>query len=266
MKQFVFLSGLPRTGSTLLSAILSQNPDIHTEGNSALCQILWDAHISCTQNATEQLKANKRSQTPHDIVSQIPHLYYKNSDCSFVVDKCRAWTLPGNVEILKTYVSKDYKVIVLERPVVEVVKSFMRVHQANPLTFNIKYIEELIAQNSEVVMKTLSGIVWAKQNNENNNFLFISYDEITTKTEETIKKIYDFCGWEYFKHDFTNVVMKFPEDDYSAYGLKNLHEVRPKVEKQNYEVVLPKEIEEKCLQIDKFMGYLPDSQPDLNPL
>ncbi len=41
-KNFYFISGLPRTGSTLLSSILYQNPLIHTEGNSALCQLMWD--------------------------------------------------------------------------------------------------------------------------------------------------------------------------------------------------------------------------------
>jgi len=45
--QFVCLSGLPRSGSTLLSAILSQNPLIHAEGNSAVCQLMWDMQMSC---------------------------------------------------------------------------------------------------------------------------------------------------------------------------------------------------------------------------
>jgi sulfotransferase len=256
MKKLFFLSGLPRTGSTLLSAILSQNPDIHAEGNSALCQILWDAHISCNNNCIEQLKANKRlSETPVDIVSQIPYLYYKNSESSILLDKCRAWTSPSNIELIQKYITKDFKVIVLERPIIEIVKSFMRVHIANPLTFNIKYIEDLLNQNNDVLMKPLNGVVWAKENNQNNNFIFISYNDLVTKTEETIKKIYDFCGWDYFNHDFTNIIAKYPEDDFSAYGLKNLHEVMPQIERRKYDVTLPKEIEEKCIQIDKFMGY-----------
>ena len=44
------LSGLPRTGSTLLSAILYQNPKIHAEGNSGLCQLMWDLEVSCKHN------------------------------------------------------------------------------------------------------------------------------------------------------------------------------------------------------------------------
>lgn len=256
MKKLFFLSGLPRSGSTLLSAILSQNPDIHAEGNSGLCQILWDVHVSCNNNCTEQLKANKRlSETPVDIVSQIPYLYYKNSESTILLDKCRAWTSPSNIELIKKYITKDFKVIVLERPIIEIVKSFMRVHMANPLTFNIKYIEELLNQNNDLLMKPLNGVVWAKENNQNNNFIFISYNDLVTKTEETIKKIYDFCGWDYFNHDFTNIIAKYPEDDFSAYGLKNLHEVMPQIERRKYDVTLPKEIEEKCIQIDKFMGY-----------
>jgi len=70
--QFVCLSGLPRSGSTLLSAILSQNPLIHAEGNSAVCQIMWDTHTSCFTKANEQLRANNREQTIFDLVSQIP--------------------------------------------------------------------------------------------------------------------------------------------------------------------------------------------------
>jgi hypothetical protein len=77
-KQFVCLSGLPRTGSTLLSAILGQNPKIHAEGNSAVCQLMWDMYCSCTQNAKEQLLANNRSHTMMNLIKSIPQVYYKD--------------------------------------------------------------------------------------------------------------------------------------------------------------------------------------------
>jgi sulfotransferase len=254
MKQFVCLSGLPRTGSTLLTAILSQNPEIHAGGNSAVCQLMWDMQMSFTNNCKEQITANKRFHTGFDIISQIPYLYYKDIKESIVVDKCRTWTLESNVEILKNYVTKDFKVIVLERSVTEIVKSFTRVAIENP-SYDINKISDIL-KNLEPIMNPLKGIIWAKKNNQNNNFLFISYNDLVTKTEDTIKKIYDFCGWVYFKHDFTNVVVKYPEDDQTAYGLINLHKIRPTVEKKEYNVILPKELEYKCIQIDKFMGYI----------
>ena len=106
MQQFVCLSGLPRSGSTLLSALLSQNPTIHAEGNSAVCQLMWDMYESCTNKASEQLKANNRHATIRDLISQLPQIYYKNipKEKQIVVDKCRSWTIPINIALLKEYI------------------------------------------------------------------------------------------------------------------------------------------------------------------
>ena len=83
------LSGLPRTGSTLLSAILSQNPEIHAEGNSAVCQLMWDMQGSIYGTANQQLIASDRLNTGIEIIKNIPNIYYKDVTASTVIDKCR---------------------------------------------------------------------------------------------------------------------------------------------------------------------------------
>lgn len=115
MNQFVCLSGLPRCGSTLLSTILDQNPLIHAEGNSAVCQFIWDMHHSGTVNASEQLQGNWRTGCVKDIIKAIPDIYYKARPAGkqIVVDKCRSWTIPANVELLKKYIDSKIKIIVL---------------------------------------------------------------------------------------------------------------------------------------------------------
>ena len=52
-RQFYFISGLPRTGTTALCAVLSQNPDIYAGPNSPVCQLMWDTHTSCLTTARE---------------------------------------------------------------------------------------------------------------------------------------------------------------------------------------------------------------------
>ena len=250
MKQFVCLSGLPRTGSTLLSAILSQNPEIHAEGNSAVCQIMWDTLQSCKNGAREQLAASKRESTIHDIVSQIPHLYYKNIKEPIVVDKCRSWTMPPNIEILQKYVDANYKIIVLERPVVEIVTSFVKLYRDNNKMIQP---EMLLQPRSEPIMRSIAGINWAKKNNYG-HFLFITYNELIQNTEATIKKIYDFCGWAYFKHDFNNIKVKYPEDD-TVYQLDGQHSVRSTIHKRNVKVPLSEAVIQQCTMIDTLMGY-----------
>ena len=42
MKTYHLLAGLPRSGNTLLSAILNQNPDIYSSPLSPITGMLWD--------------------------------------------------------------------------------------------------------------------------------------------------------------------------------------------------------------------------------
>jgi sulfotransferase len=246
--QFVCLSGMPRSGSTLLSAILSQNPLIHAEGNSAVCQLMWDMHVSCFSKANEQLRANCRENTIFDLISQIPHIYYKNIPEKIVVDKCRSWTLETNIQMLKTYIDKNIKIIVLERNVLDVVKSFVKLYRKNGIK-DEELENKLVITGSEPIMRSLEGIKWAKNNNTNNTFLFIHYEDLVNNTKETIKKMYDFCGWEPFKHDFNNIISKYPEND-DVYNLPGQHSIRPSVKKDKSHVPLSAVLEKKCNIID----------------
>ena len=133
IKQFVCLGGLPRTGSTLLSAILSQNPDIHAEGNSAVCQIMSDILVTCETLAKEQLTANNREHTKIDLIKEIPNIYYKDVTASVIVDKCRSWPTKDN-QLLYRQLTSNPKTIILTRPLEEIVKSLFV-----PLIKSIKF-------------------------------------------------------------------------------------------------------------------------------
>jgi len=256
--QFVCLSGLPRSGSTILSAILNQNPLIHAEGNSAVCQFLWDMHQSGTVNAVEQLKGNQREHTVKDLISQIPKIYYKDIAPSkqIIVDKCRAWTNASNVDLLRKYIEPDIKIIVLERSVEAIMKSFMKLYQQNNWNENQIHdtLKAMLIPNMEPVMRSIIGINLAKKNNINETFLFIQYNDLLANPTETIQRIYTFCGWTPYTHDFQNIVNKHPEND-TFYKLKGFHTIRPTLLKEENSVVLPPDIQAKCRQIDALMGY-----------
>lgn len=221
---FVALSGLPRTGSTLLSAILSQNPEIHAEGNSAVCQLMWDAQISCQTNASEQLRANRRESTQDDIVRAIPAIYYKDVKAQHIVDKCRSWTLPDNMAMLRRYITDDPKVIVLTRPLDEIVASFVRLRQANGWS---DPKAGLLDPMSEPIMRSQFGVDHARATNTG-EFLFIEYADLIGDTVAVLESIYTFCGFDPFTHDLDNIVNKHFEDD-TVYGLTGMHDVRPTI-------------------------------------
>ena len=244
MKQFVALSGLPRTGSTLLSSILSQNPEIHAEGNSAVCQLMWDMQQSIANS--EQIKANNKNLFDA-LIKPIPHTYYSNIDKPIVVDKCRSWTLPANLETLNRYFDNEPKIIVLVRPLVEIVASFVSLRKANGWDDLEK---ELLDDGTEPIMRSLAGVEWARKNN-NGEFLFVTYDEIVDETETTLERIYKHCGWQPFTHDLDNIINRYKEDD-AIYGLPGLHAVRRKISRRKIDVELSVELIDKCNRLDEW--------------
>ena len=244
IEQFVALSGLPRTGSTLLSSILSQNPKIHAEGNSAVCQLMWDVHQSVVNS--EQIKATNRDLL-NVLVKPIPHAYYAGVTKPIIVDKCRSWTLSANVEMLNRYFDNAPKIIVLVRPIVEIVASCMNLFKNNGVT----HLQAgLLDDGSEPIMRSLAGVEWARKNN-NGEFLFVTYDELVDDTEVTLDRIYEHCGWQSFSHNFDEIVNQYQEND-DVYGLKGQHDIRPQVGRRTVDIDLSDELVEKCNRLDEW--------------
>lgn len=227
---FIGLSGLPRSGSTLLSAILSQNPDIHAEGNSAVCQLMWDIQVSCETSSNDQLMASNRENTQYEIISSIPKIYYKGVKSKYIFDKCRSWTLEPNINMIRDYITKDPKIIVLTRPIDEIVRSFVELRKRNNWKGDLE--SDLLVEGSEPIMRSLDGVNYAKENN-NGEFLFIEYDDLVDNTIDVIDKIYEFCGIEKFEHNLNHIENKHPENDL-IYGLVGMHDIRPTISRNKY--------------------------------
>lgn len=243
MRKYIGLSGLPRTGSTLLSSILSQNPNIHAEGNSALCQLMWDTQENYKQY--EQVHATNRLWTLKNVVSSLPDAYYKHVEKEIIFDKCRSWTMPANVHMFKEYIDSHAKIIVLVRPVEEIIKSFISLWNRNDRKVTPEY---LLSEGSDYLMRSLYGVKWAKENN-NGEFLFVSYADLVENTKDTIEKIYTFCDINLYNHDFLNVVNQHPEND-DVYSLKGQHDIRPSVAYKPLNIKLSDDIIAKCRALD----------------
>lgn len=235
-----FLSGLPRTGSTLLTSILSQNPEIHTEGNSALCQLMWDMKVSLEN--TEQV--SNRPDITEKMMKCIPQTFYQSIDNN-IIDKCRSWTLPANLELIENYITKTPKIVVMVRPLLDIVKSFVYIRTLNGWDdpeFG------LLDYESEPIMRSLYGVQYAKSI-DNGQFLFIEYDDLVDNTEDTINKIYDFYGWNRFSHNLKSIINNNPEDDLSI-SMIGLHDIRSSINRRNVNVKLSDHLYEKILQIE----------------
>jgi sulfotransferase len=128
-KQIVFLSGLPRTGSTLLTSILSQNPDIYVDGNSALERVLYGVHQTCNVVAREGLVRTYRTDFTEELLAAIPRLFYQKVTQKIIVEKDRGWG--RDLFDLMKFVTSQPKILMLVRPINEIVTSFVAFRKRN---------------------------------------------------------------------------------------------------------------------------------------
>ena len=218
-----------------MSSLLSQNPTIHSEGYSGLSELMWQTKETC-KSLQGLLASNNRLQTSKDIISQLPHSYYKNNSSQekIVVDKSRSWTNSDCSSLLDDFVGDDIKIIVMVRPLVEICKSLVKLFKSNGL-YTEQREKDLFASD-DILIGPFNGVQTARESNSN-RFIFISYQDLVEDTSQTLRKIYSFCGWPPFIHNTNNVKAKYVERD-DFHGLKGLHDIRKKVEYCSNDTVL----------------------------
>lgn len=244
MKTYHFLAGLPRSGNTLLSAILNQNPDIYSSPLSPISQIMWDNIQSI--NANQNIKRINNYDFANQIIKNIIVNYYSKVDKSIIIDREKGWGTPANLNIIKNYITLKPKIIFTVRPVIEILTSFMTIlpedsyldkamrdtgwWYKNYLTKNDNRCDYLMSSNEQINKSLLSINEIIKFENKN-IFHIVPYDEIVNKPEDTLKGIYKFLKIPSYKHNFNNII-KLEKDNDEIFGQpSNFHDIRPKLSK-----------------------------------
>jgi sulfotransferase len=254
-KKFYFLSGLPRAGSTLLSSLLSQDPNVHAEGSSVLVDVMWHQYWGLLNpernNWMDPILNSNLEDRVLNLLKSLPSLYYSDVNKPFVLDKNRGWLSKPNDFLINQYINNEKKILVLVRPIAEIVASFVKIRIENNWPVENLYSNLLENQDVGLLTNCVDDIVVAKENNKG-EYLFVSYDEIVCKTRSTLENIYDFFGWPKFVHNLDNITRPFVQKD-EVYKLIGLHDVRNKIEKQNYKIELPEKIVKKCKFYDSLI-------------
>ena len=238
-KTFILFAGMPRTGSTLLASILSQNPHVHGSGNSPLVDLMWSAHNSVDKNgAREDLNAQKRLEDLRtDLVASTIKSYYKNAiNEKFIIEKGRGWLLAANRKLAMKYFGMDVKVICFRRPVEQIISSFYNLMHPK---YSDEHIYDWILGGDVPIHNNIKGCKLSKFVNDP-NVLHLEYDDIINNTPDVLNKVYEFCDLPAYQHDLSNITRPFEEDDFS-YEINKLHEVRPTISRRSHKVELPEQ-------------------------
>ena len=226
-KRIFFLCGMPRSGNTLFTSIMNQNPDVAVTANSPTLEIIKDIHrfkqTDVFQNFPDEVSLD-------NVIKEVFNLYYKNWNYEVIIDRTPVGT-PTNLKLLEQYFNQPIYCIVLVRDVLDVLASYIKWFETEPTAFINKYktIEDKLnnIMNKEgAVAKELMSIQYLLHHPE--MAVFIKYDDLVENPEREIRKVYTFLNLPYYPHYFTNleqiIVNGIPYND-SIVG-KNMHTIR----------------------------------------
>ena len=249
-KQLLFLVALPRSGNTLFTSIINQNPEIACTPNSITLEIMKDLFLLKQTDVFLNYPDHKSLDNVLDVVYDN---YYKDWPQPIIIDRGPV-TTPGNFQLMQKYFKRPFKCVVILRDLMDVLASYMKWYTENPDAFpnryNCKNDEEklsMIMNKEGAVAKDLDAI----KNSYNYKDIchYIKYDDMVTNPEKTFIDLYQFLGIKPFKHSFQDlkqVEVNGMKYDDTIVG-KNMHKIKKGVRKEYnpYIEKIPERIRQK---------------------
>lgn len=218
-KYVYFMGGMPRSGSTLLGAILNQNKKLH---------------VSTTSDIPDMVYESAQQTNDKDWYSWMYTMLrdkYKNHDYEFIIDKARTWNM-FFPDLCKK--EENPRMIAPIRPIKEVVASAIRLFEKNPQNLFSQFV---MGQDRDQMAMTFYEL-YCKSSFESirhvietypDNICVVDFYDLMHRTEKVIGDVYKFCSFPLGdKHDLGNIKVREHEDD-KIWDIKGLHDVKPKI-------------------------------------
>lgn len=237
------MAGFPRSGSTLLTSLLSQNPDIHASHQTHL-QPSVKAFVQ-NSPSYESVKSGYREDVYQQVVSGMAQSFFEDIEKPIIIDKNRDWSTYYSFNLAKL-ITDDVKIIFPVRPVLEILASFIKLchnNSGNYIDINMQNddfwayyfrpvddarCDWLMRANSQMEV-AMFGYMMSQKDEFKNNFHLVEYSDLCSNPQGELDKIYDFLGYERYAHQFENIVNKEPLNDAFVFGVPSLHHVRSKI-------------------------------------
>ncbi len=275
------MAGLPRSGSTLLSSLLNQNPRFYSGPSSPVTGIMMLLQDQILND--ELYRAFPKPEQASELVASVIQHYYSDVEKPVIFDKNRSWV--NRLGFISGFFGVEPKVLIPVRDTAEILTSFISMHRRNPYEVNgrINFLDEmlvksnipltddnrcqLLASQSGILGQSYAGIQQAIMEGRERQLHFIEYNDLMTRPEETMRKIYDFLEEPYFEHDFKQITNIHRENDAETYGFADMHSVRNELGKTSADPrdVLSPEILKACEGTEFWRNLTPvdTTMPDL---
>jgi sulfotransferase len=249
--RYHFITGLPRSGSTLLAAILRQNPRFHA-GMTSPVGALFSAMLQQFAAGTEFGPVITREQRRRLVHGLFDSFYADQADKGVVFDTTRMWSakMPALMDLFP-----QAKLVACVRNVAWVMDSLERRYRSNPYELTRLFNDEVerntvysrvdtLAQRNRLVGFAWAALKEAFYGEHADALLIVDYDLLAQAPERVVPLIYQFLGEEPYAHDYGNVKYDAPEFD-APLGVHGLHKIRPRVALEDRATILPPDLFEQ---------------------
>lgn len=242
-----FISGLPRSGSTLLAGILQQNPRFYARMSGPVGGI-YMAMLGALSNSNEFALFMDSKQKEAHLRSVFSVHYQDIGRDKMIFDTNRLWCskMPALARLFP-----QSTVFCCVRNLAWIMDSVERLIRKNSFDlsrlFNFERSNtvysrvEGMASGNGLVGFAYNALKEAFFGEQTAQLVIIRYETLTVDPEGTVRKIYERVGEKWYNHDFNNV--EYSEPIYDAWlGTPGLHTVKPKVKSEERKTVLPPDL------------------------
>jgi sulfotransferase len=247
-RRFHFISGLPRSGTTLLAAILNQNPRFRAGMTSPLADIMGVvmSEASSKNDFSFDVSDEQRVALLRGLVE---NFYSVQAGTDVVFDTSRLWC--SRMQLLDT-LFPGVKVIACVRQLAWVLDSMERLVRRQPVSVSKVFrfdTNTTVYSRVEALTDPRGMVGFAYQATKEafygphaqNQLLMLTYESLVSDPVAAVRAVYQFLDEPWFEHDFDHI--QYNADEFDArVGMPGLHSVRPKVEAIERQPILPREV------------------------
>lgn len=253
-KRCHFISGLPRSGSTLISTILNQNPTFYADISSPLARFVRAVITESHAGPGYHIQCDEAKRIK--LIQSLVEAYNYDQDKEVCFNTNRGWS--ALLEVLAV-THPDAKVICCVRDINWILDSFELLFRKNPFAVSQLYgpdTAQTVYTRCDSQMTPGHTLRFAYDclkeaitGPNKHKLLLVEYEELTKHPERTMRSLYKFINEPYYAHDFTTVEGSYDEFDADT-KIVGLHKIRKGVTFIERESILPPDIIDKYKNLE----------------
>ena len=272
-KHLIYVTGLPRAGSTLLCQLLAHHPDIYCPGHSSpLCQTL----VGLRQHLSNDDFLRAQLDVEFDVVYQrlmnafrgFMDGWFAETDKGWAVDKNRSWL--HHIETL-AQLDPDFRMVVCVRELGQIVGSIETQHQKTILLDFPDQSASLTRYGRAAKLLGEQGVVGAPlqalealqdlDTSLQDRLYYLVFEHLMQEPVQAMQGLYEWLSLPPAKFDLHNLTVQPHESD-SYYRFKFPHKTRRQIVPPQAHAVPPR-IQQQLQQ--QFTWFYQTFYPGLLP-